>query len=64
MNEEITDNIKLKLVEISSLIRVLKNALDNPERMTEDVAHYGKFISLIEQKLNKIHDVLHKEEKL
>ncbi len=64
MNEEIINKIKPKLLEISSLLCVLKYALNNPDRMTEDIAHYGNFVHVIEQKLNKIQDVLHKEKKL
>ncbi len=60
MNEETADKIEEKLLEISSLICVLKNALNNPDQLTQDTAHYGKYVSMIESKLNRIYDEFYK----
>lgn len=55
MSEEKLKRIENKLNEILSMMYVLDIALNNPEHLTDDTEHYGRFAGLIKQKLNKMY---------
>lgn len=57
MEIEKTDKMKEKIIEISNLIFVLKMALLNNEQKYNDTLPYGRFVSMIEHKINSFYDM-------
>ena len=53
-----TSKAKEKILEISNLIYVLKMALLNNEQEHSDTQPYGRFISIIENKINSCYEIL------
>ncbi len=61
MDEETAKKVQEQLFEISSLVSVLRHALDNPEYQTDYTMYYAKYVDMLEQKLNKIYVNFYKE---
>lgn len=56
MNEENLYKFRHSLLEISSLVHILRYAMKNPEQVGEELRHYEKLTALIEEKINKVYD--------